>query len=595
MRTRTPEFRRVLSKTIPLTGGLNEQVSNLELTPGELFECINYEEIDGSYHGYRSFAGFERWDGTVTNYEYPFGSGEYVEARYPSDVPVTKDDSGVKVTEGYTITHEERDGRRLEILPIPGFGPALYCGYYQGELYAIREDIVGELGTGFTKMWRMDEGTDPVTDPGGWVEITEWPADVPANDVYDNPYRTTECQLSDWPPTAPNTESLCFACGCYEALMLHRDSLGVHTVEPVIDPNLPIDNKPTIPQFFDNRLYLAYREGHLFFSELGKITYDAVFFAGEIYLGWPITDMVVSPGSAIILWTEKGIKILERITEAGEILSPVIVNTFSDRSSSIPMTAQRFLGTMIFSDDRGVTLLETSDAFGDFKAASISKRVHRTYEENRSNILGALVNRSKNQYVLFFKDGAGIVFTFDIEKKVKGATFINTSHPMSYVNEGKDSTGSDKTVAGDLEGYVQFFREEAQSFDGEVIHTRLATAFHNYGSAVNRKQFKKILFELSAMEGMVFTYRCDYDYNSLTSPKGSSVSPSAEGSAASSAWGSAVWGNFTWSGNLIEQVSLYLAGWGINMSLVVATASDSYDPHTIHNFTTNYSMGSIRQ
>lgn len=590
MRIRRVPFRRVRSKTIPLTGGLNEEIANIEMKPGELYSCTNYEEVDGLSYGYRSVTGFERWDGSVSSVEYPSGSGDWSLVRYPSDVLILREQNGVPVDPS---TNTEREDYRSTIEPVPGYGPILYVGFYKEVLYAIREGVVGVLGSGYVDLYRMEVGTTAGT--GGWVKVTQWPTDVPVNDPYDNPWRTSECQMAYWPTTSPNTESLAFCNGLYECLMLHRDSAGTHTVTKVSDSHLPTTEYPMIPQYFENRLYLFYPEGHVFFSELGKITFDPVFFAGEEFLGWEVTDTVVSPGSAIVCWTEKGIKVFKKVTmsDDGAALSPIVIETFSDRSSSYPMTAQRFLGTMIFSDDRGVTLLDTSEAFGDFKAASISKRVNSTYDINKSNTLGAIVNRHKNQYILFYKSGDGLIFTFDIEKKIKGATYFDTLHAFSYINYGKHETGEECTIAGDNNGYVLFFREKAQSFDGNPIITRFTTAFHNYGSIASKKQFRKILFEISAQRGTQFLIHCDYDYKSINQPKGESQSPLSEGSGG--VWATDNWSNFLWSGSVIGLLHTYFAGWGVNMSVAFTTSSSYFDPHTIHNFTTSFSMGAINQ
>ena len=56
-------FPRTNSKTVVYTGGVNEGITNLELGAGDLFQCYNYEEIDGAFHGYSSVEGYERYDG----------------------------------------------------------------------------------------------------------------------------------------------------------------------------------------------------------------------------------------------------------------------------------------------------------------------------------------------------------------------------------------------------------------------------------------------------------------------------------------------------------------------------------------------------
>jgi len=50
-------------EVVSFTGGLNEEVSSIQLGSGELSTCVNYHEVAGSSSGYTSVAGFERVDG----------------------------------------------------------------------------------------------------------------------------------------------------------------------------------------------------------------------------------------------------------------------------------------------------------------------------------------------------------------------------------------------------------------------------------------------------------------------------------------------------------------------------------------------------
>jgi hypothetical protein len=60
---RTP-MRATRTKVHILTGGIKEDVAQAELRGGELIEGVNYQEVDGVYHGYISIPGYERTDGT---------------------------------------------------------------------------------------------------------------------------------------------------------------------------------------------------------------------------------------------------------------------------------------------------------------------------------------------------------------------------------------------------------------------------------------------------------------------------------------------------------------------------------------------------
>ena len=63
MRIRQPRRLQRRTKTIIMTGGLNEIVTSLELKEGELHQCLNYMELDSPYHGYSSVHGYEVFDG----------------------------------------------------------------------------------------------------------------------------------------------------------------------------------------------------------------------------------------------------------------------------------------------------------------------------------------------------------------------------------------------------------------------------------------------------------------------------------------------------------------------------------------------------
>jgi len=480
------------TKLVIFGGGVNQEVSNIEMRPGELNECNNYEEIDGEYHGYRSVFGFERYEGVSRSIEYPKSSGSYIDAIFPSDIPVkfkdgeaiieptnilTESGDPVYTETGDPLFSEGYDGAsvresiRSQIDRCPGIGNMLAVFEYQGSIYAIRESAATP---GFVSFYQ-------ITDMG-YTIVPEFPTDVPATDFL---VRFSRGQLSEWPSSAPNTPIIIITTTNYDAIAIHRDvDTDVHTIEVIANSFLPVAEKPTIPLIFNGRIMLAYPKGHLFFGNLGTLTFDPVTnYAGEFFFGSEITDMVATPGDTLMVWMERGIKAMKPMVDSTgtSVVVGFKVETFSDVSGSIARTAARFLGTMIYCDDRGVVLLDTSSAFGDFKASSVSKKVYKTYLKNKDDILGAWVDREKNHSNVIFPGGSGISFTFDIEKKVKGATLFNYEHSMVCGDYYLDSVDGN-LIFGDSEGYVQVVRETACSFDGKPIKSFLSTAYHSYGS-----------------------------------------------------------------------------------------------------------------
>lgn len=64
MRTRRYNVVPTKTKVGVFTGGIKEDQAQLELNIGELIRGLNYQEIDGAYHGYMSMEGYEAYDGT---------------------------------------------------------------------------------------------------------------------------------------------------------------------------------------------------------------------------------------------------------------------------------------------------------------------------------------------------------------------------------------------------------------------------------------------------------------------------------------------------------------------------------------------------
>ena len=60
---RTP-MKTTRTKIHILTGGIKEDVAQVEMRGGELIDGVNYQEVDGLYHGYISIPVYERADGT---------------------------------------------------------------------------------------------------------------------------------------------------------------------------------------------------------------------------------------------------------------------------------------------------------------------------------------------------------------------------------------------------------------------------------------------------------------------------------------------------------------------------------------------------
>lgn len=71
MRTKRSRIRDTRTKVHIMSGGVKEDVAQIELRGGELIDCQNYQEVDGVYHGYSSVPGYEVFDGRPLASEVP--------------------------------------------------------------------------------------------------------------------------------------------------------------------------------------------------------------------------------------------------------------------------------------------------------------------------------------------------------------------------------------------------------------------------------------------------------------------------------------------------------------------------------------------
>ena len=536
IRIRSP---RVSAKTVILTGGLNESVSNLEMKAGELTGCLNYEELEGLTHGYTSTAGYERYDGQAL----------------ASTIDVVVDGDG-KVTDDTA-----REAQRALILAVPGAGPIRGVHVYKGVLYAIRNGV-GETDCNLYK-----------ETASGWAVVQNFASPITIDQVSFINFRFS-LYLS-------NIEVMVWVDGA--------NDIKTYNGTAVASVATPGADVPYLVGAWKNRLFVAMPEGHMYFSAVGDPTdFSTATITGEIFIGEDITTIKEAPGGVLVVASQNSIQTIYYEGNATDFIFRK--EEFSGKSGMILGTVERMLGTLYFADDRGVTTMEASDVYGDFSANTLAKKVQNLYQTNKENIITSSIDRNKNQYQLFFESGddtLGLVFTF-ADKRLRGTTLIKYPLNLTTITGGKDSSNNDISYFGDSDGFV-YKKNSGTSFDGEAILTRLATSFHSYGTTTRWKDFKNLLLELSATRGLDVSYRMEFDYAMASMPKGESTTITTSGIAG--IFGEALWSLFSWGSGYLTQLSSRVVGYGSNMRLLLTTESKYEETHTFHNFVAEYVIG----
>jgi hypothetical protein len=611
-------FAPYKTDVVELKGGINENVSSLELRPGELIDVKNYMIAEGNYSGYISMKGYERMDGALRPSMYESyvltiestgtvaegdvlvaPSGAQATALGPSteistgfiEVEATIDTatrfvsgdtveilgvplgtiSGTAVQTGGTSEHYLAiEYARSLVMEVPGEGPVLGVHYFAGKVYAWRKHI------GFNTIGMYVE--DAVA---GWDEI-DTSAD-PLVYTGDHEFHFTNnnfmASVDSYSFFFTDTQNQC---------RMYNEVAGISTINNAGMSALSLD-KPINVVAHNDYLFLAYRGGSLQHSVLGDPTdWTGASGAGEIACGAEITGLVAGLKGTLVIFMDEGIKVLN-----GVVASEFSLEAYSKQSGAFPNTTQRMLGTILFVDDRGLSTLAGVDTFGDYGAATISQRFKRTLKSKIGLITTSVVSRDLNQYRLFFEDGTGLIASFE-GQELQGATLFEYPDVVRCISSG-DQQGDEVIVFASDDGYV-YRMDSGTSFDSAPIITRLTTAFFHYGSPRNWKNFKRATFEIKGENGQLFNVRLDFDYNEPGVPYSiwnAAYVYALEGTAiyGSSLWGSMIYGSGT---TATSRVPVYLRGVGTNASYKIISNEAYREQHIVQNIITDYEILSRR-
>ena len=396
-------------------------------------------------------------------------------------------------------------------------------------------------------------------------------------------------RLAYYPPQYPNTEQIYFINNS-SGLWCGKD-LRLFPIQGPVDM---IGATPKGIKFFNNRIWLWYTDGHLFYSAVNDINFSSEYGGGELYLGDDIKDMITLPKGSMAVMMKDSIKIISINQPTDTTVDfAFLLDDFTTTSGGFKGTAKTILGDAFYCDDRGPTSMKQGDQFGGFEMGDLKRKAHITYQTNKNSILGTMVHRTKTQYRVLFRDEANsstkaIFYTFQ-EKAIKGVTKVEYPVLFSCLAEGDDTLGNVLLVAGDDDGFVHKL-DKGTSFDGEPIVTLAHTAFYHYATPRLWKRFLRVLFEISSPDKVQFFVKPEFNYNggNMLKTLDQEIRTAGQGGK----WGFITWGSFVWGSSSVSNPMIYMAGYGFNMGMQIATSSKYFASHNIHNMITDYSNGS---
>jgi len=245
-------------------------------------------------------------------------------------------------------------------------------------------------------------------------------------------------------------------------------------------------------------LMLGFFSGAVVHSAVGA-PYEmrGAFGAGALEVGDRLTALTGGGGDALIIVCESSTYVLRGLSP-----SSFSRQTVSSRRGAIEYTLAD-PGKAIIADSFGLFAADTPESFEpasrQYQSSPVEpwlrERLQATISNEQRFIrpVAALAVRSKNQYRLFFRDGAVLTMTMGIEgiEITRQRLGASVGLPIRSVWSGIDASGRERlfcTFAGRKEGYV-FELDVGRSFDGEAIPARIVINPMNFGA---QSQLKKI-------------------------------------------------------------------------------------------------------
>ena len=306
-----------------------------------------------------------------------------------------------------------------------------------------------------------------------------------------------------------------------------------------------------------NHLFLSFPGGSVQHSSIGvPLIWSAVTGASELGMGDEVISLTVMPGDTLAIFSRNRISILY-----GTGASDWNLKSFSRDVGAIEWSVQR-LTDSFFLDDKGVTNLSTVQSYGDFKAATLSRKIQKLIEDKKDLFVASVRVKNKNQYRMYFSDNTGICMTI-VGNEVLGFTRLNYIDAITCTFAGQDSSGNEMLLFGSDDGMV-YELDKGTSFDGDAVRCYLRTWLNTLKSPERKKRFFKVMVEKD---------------NILT-----------EGY-----WGLGSWGGFEWGDQGYEPPASYIDETDVGYEYSYTALETHEAPYTLQGVVVHYSNGGLKR
>ena len=327
--------------------------------------------------------------------------------------------------------------------------------------------------------------------------------------------------------------------------------------------------------------HLIEHKYHLFYSFLGSAQHSApgmpyqwtpVSGADELGLSDDITGFTSQPSSdtsaTLAIFTKNSIGMLYGTSTLDWNLA-----LYKRGAGAIEWT-QQFIGNTFSLDDRGITKLQTTQAYGNFSDATVSQDFQSWLKTKKTQVTASCVSMDKNLYCLFFYDKSALFCTVK-GGEVKAAMPMLFEHRVTCICATEDSSGNEIIVFGDENGYVhQMFM--GTSMDGLPMEWRLKLIYDHLGGPTVVKRFRKSTLECAGNGYAEFRFGYSLWYGSGDVAQSAGQLLPLEMGLSTFDSGVEYDSGVKWDGKTMTPSYFDMSGSGVNISLELGSRSTFY-------------------
>lgn len=342
----------------------------------------------------------------------------------------------------------------------------------------------------------------------------------------------------------------------------------------------------------DKPTHVKAHKNHLFFSFAGSAQHSGignpyswavVSGSGELACGDTIAGFLglagTEQGGALGMYTRNRTLVLYGNSSADWNLVP-----YSEEAGALPYTIQ-FITQGVVLDDQGLTVLATTQNYGNFQNAVVSDKITPYLNDLIDTASASCIVRRKNQYRLFFSGGDAVYMTLK-DRKIMGMTPVTLPNPVACISSAEGSSGQEEIYFGSSDGFV-YQMDIGTSFDGAPIAWYAELAFNHFGGPRQLKTFRKGVIEVTGSSYCGFSVTSSLSYGSTEFDASVTTQLTSE-SLSATQWDSFTWDQFFWDGRTLAPSEFDMTGTAENIALMFSGSSDEFLPFTINSAIIHY-------